>query len=636
MSQATVTKSQNAFVVDTNQSPNARLRPVALGDVTLTDTFWRERQTFIRTVTLPSQFDSLEATGGLDNFRRVSGRKTGESSFYGMYFNDSDIYKWLEAASFTIATEPDPELERMMDICITEVEAAQREDGYLNTYYELERHHERWTNPDYHEMYCAGHLFQAAVANYRATGETRLLNVAKRFADHICDTFGPKDEGKRPWVDGHEEVELGLVELYRATGEKRYLNQAHYFVEARGHGLARRKDPEYAQDHKPFTEMDAMVGHAVRAVYYTSGVTDLYLEMGGEAYRKTLETLWHNMTSKRMYVTGGIGSRYEWESFGKDYELPNERAYTETCAAIGSVMWNWRMLALDGDARYADLLEWTLYNAVLPGWSLDGRGYFYQNPLSDDGTHRRQTWFYCACCPPNVARLIASFSGYIYSLSEDTVWLHLFADSALDTTLPGGQRVSLKQQSNYPWDGDIQITVEQASNFSLKVRIPGWCAHAPTVRINGEAMDREVTPGSYLELKRSWQQGDTVTIELPLAVRFLEAHPYVTELNEHLAVTQGPLVYCLEATDNPGFDLRDFVVTDSPEAVTSAHSDDLGGIVKLRLNGEVQHKTFEGLYRPLTTAHYDTSVTTAIAIPYYAWANRAAGQMQVWLKNRIR
>ncbi|MCA9837496.1 MAG: glycoside hydrolase family 127 protein [Trueperaceae bacterium] len=635
MSQVVSTKPKPAIVVDTSKSPYALLHPVALNDVRLKDEFWLKRQKFNREVTLPSQFDSIEATGGLDNFRRVSGRKEGESSFYGFYFNDTDIYKWLEAASYILATERDPELERMMDICITELAAAQRDDGYLDTFYELERHDERFTNPDMHELYCAGHLFQAAVAHYRATGEDRLINVARRFADFICNTFGTRESGKRPWVDGHEEVKLGLIEMYRATGEQRYLDQAQYFVEARGYGLARRKDPEYCQDHKPFKEMDAMVGHAVRAVYYTSAVADLYAERGDEDYKETLEHLWKNMTEKRMYVTGGIGARYDFEAFGKDYELTSERAYTETCAAIGSVMWNWRMLALEGEAKYTDLLEWTIYNAILSGWSLDGRGYFYQNPLADDGTHRRQTWFYCACCPPNISRLVASFASYIYSVSDNTVWLHLFADSQLDTTLPSGQKIKLSQQSNYPWEGKIGITIESAGEFSLKVRIPGWCDRAPDVTINGQAVSETVKTGSYLELSRNWQAGDSVELDLPLEIKFLEAHPYVLELKDQIAVTRGPLVYCLEEVDNKSFDLRDFVVSGTAKDVRLEPSDDLGGVTKLKLEGEVHKKAFEGLYRPVEEAKYSASKVSVTAIPYYVWANREPGRMQVWMKNKI-
>jgi DUF1680 family protein len=388
-------------IVDTSRSPHVRLRPLPLDAVKLVDDFWEPRRRINRDVTLPSQYRHLEDTGRLDNFRRASGKTGGE--YQRIYFNDSDVYKWLEAAAWTLAEGSDPELERMVDAAITEVKDARRPDGYLNTYFTFERATQRWTDFDLHEMYCAGHLFQAAVAHYRATGSERLLGVATRFADHICDTFGP-EEGKRHAVDGHEEIEMALVELYRVTGERRYLEAAKYFVDARGHGMLGRPygqhDPSYSQDDVPLRDQSEVVGHAVRAMYFYSGAADVYAETGESALLQALERLWENMTTRRMYVSGGLGSRYEGEAFGKDFELPNERAHTETCAAIASVMWNWRMLGLRGEAGYADLIEHTLYNAVLPGLSLDGQHYFYQNPLADDGTHRRQSWFGCACCPP--------------------------------------------------------------------------------------------------------------------------------------------------------------------------------------------------------------------------------------------
>ena len=311
-------------------------------------------------------------------------------------------------------------------------------------------------------MYCAGHLIQAAVAHFRATGTRRLLDVAVRFANHICDRFGPEEQGKQPAIDGHEEIEMALVELFRATGERRYLEQAEFFVDARGHGLLGepygRFDPSYSQDHKPFREQDEVVGHAVRALYLYSGAADLHAETGEPDLLEALERLWRNMTTKRMYVSGGLGSRHEGEAFGEDYELPSGRAYAETCAAIASVMWNWRMLMISGDARYADLMEHTLYNAVLPGVSLDGRHYFYQNPLADDGTHRRQPWFGCACCPPNVARLLASLPGYFYGVSDDTMWVHLYAEGSATLNL-GDRTVRLARRTDYPWDGNVEIEV---------------------------------------------------------------------------------------------------------------------------------------------------------------------------------
>ncbi|MGH2604392.1 MAG: glycoside hydrolase family 127 protein, partial [Dehalococcoidia bacterium] len=369
----------------------------------------------------------LEATGRIDNFRRAAGQQDGP--FQGLYFNDSDVYKWLEAASWSLATDPDPELERLVDETIAAVAAAQQPDGYLDTYYILGDEAGRWTElVRTHELYCAGHLFQAAVAHHRATGKCSLLDVARRFADYICDVLGPAEDGKRPGTDGHEEIELAMVELARETGERRYLEQARYFLDARGYGLA--GGDEYHQDHKPFRELDAMVGHAVRAVYLNAGAADIYAETGEPALLAALERLWRNMTTRRIYVSGGIGSRYEGEAFGRDFELPNARAYTETCAAIGSVMWAWRMLLLTGEARFADLMEQTLYNAVLPGVSLDGQFYYYQNPLEDDGHHRRQPWFHCACCPPNVARLLSSLPGYVYTVTDDEVWVHLYAEGA--------------------------------------------------------------------------------------------------------------------------------------------------------------------------------------------------------------
>ena len=584
-----------ALVVDTRSSPHAKLRPVPLGSVTLSDTFWAPRRRINRDVTLPTQFQHLEETDRLNNFRRVSGKS--DAPFVGIYFNDSDVYKWLEAASWTLAEGPNLELTAMVDTAIAEVAAAQREDGYLNTYFELERENERWTNFDLHEMYCAGHLFQAAVAHYRATGERSLLDVATRFADHICDTFGPKSEGKREAVDGHEEVELGLVELYRATGERRYLGQAQYFVEARGRGLLGKPygiwSPEYAQDHLPVRELDAVVGHAVRALYYTAGITDVYAETGDAGYLKALERQWENMTLKRMYVSGGLGSRYEGEAFGKDFELPNERAYTETCAAIASVMWNWRMLALNGDARYADLMEWTLYNAVLPGLSLSGQEYFYQNPLADDGTHRRQAWFGCACCPPNVARLLASLPGYFYGTQNDALWVHLYAEGSLETTLENGQRVRLEQTTRYPWDGDVALTVQAEGTFTLKLRIPTW-AEGATITVNGKAVD--VSAGSYASLSREWQAGDTVRLSLPMPVRYLESHPYLFEATGRVALARGPLLYCAEGLDHD-VDVRDLLVPDKPEQLKAVPSAELSGVVLLQAEASAQVPDTNYLYR---------------------------------------
>lgn len=625
-------------VVDTSSSPHARLRPVPLSDVTLADEFWAPRREVNRVRTLPSQYQHLEASGAVDNFRRAAGLADG--LFAGMYFSDTDVYKWLEAASFHLAGEGDPALARLVDDLVEVVAAAQREDGYLNTYFARERSEERWTDFDLHEMYCAGHLFQAAVANWRASGASRLLAVATRFADHICERFGP-GPGQVVAVDGHPEVELGLVELYRATRDGRYLEQARFFVEARGRGLLGRPydrfGPEYSQDHAPFRDLGAVTGHAVRALYYNAGAADLYAELGERDYLVALERMWLNMTGRRMYVSGGLGSRYEGEAFGEDFELPHARAYTETCAAIASVMWNWRMLALEGDARYADLLEWTLFNAVLPGVSLAGEEYFYQNPLEDDGGHRRRPWFGCACCPPNVARLLASLPGYLYSVSEQRLWLHLYAAGSVATRLPGGRLVSLEQRADYPWSGAIELRLRSGGRFALMLRIPGWVGGEATAFVNGVAVDAPARPGSYLEIDREWREGDAVEVRLPMPPRRLGASRHVKEASGRLALARGPVLYCVEATDNPGIDLRDLRLDPGGKVETSLASS-LPGITALRGAAYVDAPDIGVLYRTHDEERSAAAAASArpfefTAVPYFAWANREPGRMQVWIRS---
>lgn len=622
--------------MDTSRSPYVRLRPVSLARVRLSDDFWRPRRRINREATLPAQYARLEQTGRLDNFRRAAGKI--DAPFSGVYFNDSDVYKWLEAASWTLCTDRDPDLERMVEAAIDEIEAAQRPDGYLNTYFALERASERWTDLTHkHELYCAGHLIQAAVSHHRATGGDHLLRVARRFADHICDTFGPEEEGKRPGTDGHEEIEMALVELYRDTGDRRYLDQARYFLDVRGRGLLGGR--EYHQDHRPFREMDRMVGHAVRAVYLNAGAADLYAETGDPTLLAALERLWHDMTTRRMYVSGGIGSRYEDEAFGEDYELPNDRAYAETCAAIGSVMWNWRMLSISGDARYADILEHVLFNAVLPGLSLDGQSYFYQNPLSDGGSHRRSPWFGVACCPPNVARLLASLPGYFYGVCEDEIRVHLYAEGDAEIPLEG-RTVGLRQRTRYPWDGSIEIEVAGEGEFGLALRVPAWCQDGSArIEVNGETFHGEAVSGDYARIRRPWRPGDRVRLTLPMTVRPVESHPYVAENAGRVALMRGPLLYCLEQADNPGLDLRDVVVPIDGPFSAEYRPDSLGGIVALRTPAEVARpdEGWEGrLYREARPRTGEPRRPTAgvTAVPYYAWANREPGRMLVWLRAR--
>jgi len=632
----TVTQSPQAVVVDTSNSPHVKLFPVPLTSVTLRDTFWEPRREINQRVTLLEQYEHCETTGRLDNFRRASGKK--DVPFQGIFFNDSDVYKWLEGVAWTLATVDDPQLAQLADSVIDEIADAQQPDGYLNTYFMFDKAGERWTNFDLHELYCAGHLFQAAVAHYRATGSPSLLNVATRFADLICDLFGPEKQGKRPYTDGHEEVEMALVELYRVTGNRRYLAQAQYFIDVRGHGMLQHSRAHfgstYYQDHVPLREMEQITGHAVRAVYLNAGAADVHAETGETVLMTALDRLWHNMTGKRMYVSGGLGSRYEGEAFGEDYELPNTRAYTETCAAIGSVMWNWRMLAATGDARYSDLIEWTLLNAMLPGLSLDGQTYFYQNPLADDGHHRRQAWFGCACCPPNVARMLPSLPGYFYTTSDDGVWVHLYAENDAQLTLPDGRMVNLQQRTQYPWDGTITIEVGSAGEYAIMLRIPAWCQNDATLTLNGEPNDQALTPGTYVALRRSWQEGDQIELRLPMPVRYMESHPYITENTGRVAITRGPLLFCVEQTDHTDVDVRNLVLPGDVRLEATFRPDLLGGVTVLRGRARAQavdDQWNDTLYRMADATQRSEHDTTVTAIPYYAWANREPGPMLVWL-----
>ncbi|MBI5670125.1 MAG: glycoside hydrolase family 127 protein [Chloroflexi bacterium] len=617
-------------ITDTTRSPHSRLRPVAVNAVTLDDRVWSLFGRLNRFVILPYQYRQCEVTGRLENFRRAAA-PSPQGEFQGLFFNDSDVYKWLEAASWTLASGENASVANMVDTAIGIVAAAQQPDGYLNTYFMFDRAGERWSNLTvYHELYCAGHLIQAAVAHKRATNRDDLLTIARRFADLICDTFGPEAAGKRPGTDGHPEIEMALVELYRLTGERRYLDQALYFIDARGHGLL--GGAVYCQDETPFRQRHKLAGHAVRALYLCAGAADVYAETGETVLLEALERQWQHMTTRQMYISGGLGARHEGESFGDDYELPNDTAYAETCAAIASVMWNWRMLLLHGEARYADLMEHTLYNAVLPGLALDGQHYFYVNPLAADGTHRRQPWFNCACCPPNLARLLAQMPGYVYSVSDEGVWAHLYAQNDAQLTLTNGQTARLKQRTNYPWDGRIDLVVEGSGEFSLFLRIPGWCDGA-SLAINTQPFDGALTPGTYVEVRRQWQSGDRLRLTLPMPVRAVESHPRVTANTGRVALMRGPILYCVEAADNPGLNLDGLTLCDEPYD-SSFFFNMLGAVIALHATAHTQPPAApwgNELYR--TTRLQATPETTQItAIPYFAWGNREAGPMQVWLR----
>lgn len=632
-----------AVILDTWHSPYARLKPVSLRNIMLDDGFSQSRVLLNQSVTILTQFQLLETTGRLDNFRRVSG--DSKKPYQGYVFNDSDVYKWLEAASWVMIYNHDKQLQTLVDHVINLITKAQDKDGYLNTFFSLEKVRERWTNlQEKHELYCAGHLIQAAIAHHRVTGQSSLMNVAIRLADHICTTFGPSQV---VGTSGHPEIELALVELYRETGDAKYLEQAAIFIDRRGHGFL--GGSEYLLDHIPVRKLGHLVGHAVRALYLCSGATDLVLETGDQPLRTTLELLWNNMVNQQMYITGGIGARHDGEAFGKPYELPNARAYAETCAAIASVMWNWRMLQLDGNARYADLMEWTFYNAVLPGISLDSKEYFYVNPLKDDGDHRREAWFDCACCPPNICRTIAMIPGYIYSVSNEGIWLHLYAQSKAIIELITGQQVKIQQTTSYPWDGHITLKIIglqpphsvqggsiNSPKFSLFLRLPGWLTgQKVSVKINGKPYRHHAASGSYLEINRNWQMGDIVSYDLPMDVRFIESHPMVGDNFGRIAVIRGPLVYCLEAVDNPDVLLSEIRINHSDKPEIEFVPDLLGGIVRLHLSGSIRPIDVDWndkLYRPaqLNLLHANDREIEVVSIPYFAWANRVPGAMSIW------
>ena len=638
MSLSDQSKTTHAVIVDTSQSEYAYLRPVSITAVRLEDEFWQRRRQINREVMLPAQYDLCERTGRIDNFRWAAGKQSGEHQ--GAYFNNSDVYKLLESASWMLAGADDPDLSALVDGLIEDIASAQQPDGYINTYFMGEHESERWQNFDLHEMYCAGHLMQAAVAHYRSTGETKLLDVATRFADHICERFGPESAGKRFGNDGHPEIEMALVELYRATGDEKYLREAQFLVDNRGHGQVSprpfgRFSQTYHQDHKPFRELTRLDGHAVRAVYLNCGATDIVAEKEEPELRAALDRMWESMTSRQMYISGGLGPRYENEGFSEeDYELPNHRAHAETCASVANFMWNWRMLLLTADARFADLMELELFNGALSGVSLDGKSYFYQNPLEDDGHHRRQEWFGTACCPGNISRLLSELPGYLYSTTDSGVWAHLYASNSAVLTLPNGSEIELTQRTNYPWSGEINLETITAGTYDLYLRLPGWCDTDWTISINGEAADYSLTDGNYLRVARTWAAHDVITLNLPMPVQYVESHPYATENVGKVALMRGPMLYCVEGVDHPDTDVRLLALTKTSHFEPEYVPDLLNGVVVLRGSAQVKvDKTWgKRLYRPRNSDQAAAPhMTTVTAIPYYAWANRAPAPMLVWL-----
>jgi len=639
----TATARHGVRPVDTQRSPRAAVQTLGLDEVTIDGGFWAQRQAVNRESALSHGFGMLEAAGNFDNLRIAAGRAKG--AYRGPVFMDSDVYKWLEAAAYEVARVPSDVLGVAIATTVDLVEAAQADDGYLNSYYQVAEPGRRWTDFAHgHELYCAGHLFQAAVAHRRATGEERLLRVARRFADYLVSMFGPKTRQATP---GHPEIEMALVELYRETAERRYLDLARFFVDERGHGWlgpGRYNSSAYYQDRVPVREAAEVEGHAVRALYLTTGLADLYLETDEAALLQALGRQWRDLVGYKLYVTGGVGSRHLAEALGQPYELPNDLAYCETCAAIASIMWNWRMLLATGESQFADLIERTLYNAVLGSVSLDGTRYFYVNPLSSNGQPehlsrggcRRKEWHRVACCPPNIMRLFASLGHYVATRDSTGLQIHQYMDARIVAELALGRTLAVRMAGTFPWDGRIRLTVEDgsAAPWALSIRIPSWCDGAAGVQVNGAAVNAAVASNGYLRLDRMWVAGDVVEIELPMKSRLIEAHPRIESTRGCVAIERGPLVYCLEQRDHPSLRLDDLEIDASAPLASRWQQDLLDGVIVIRGTGfEVDTTSWDRqLYRPIRPGDsLPRKRADLTAIPYFAWANRDPGAMHVWI-----
>ena len=639
---------------------------LTLEQTRIEDPFWFRVRETVRREGIPYQWKALndeipgaEPSRCMRNFRIAAGKMQGEHA--GFIFQDSDIAKWIEGAAFSLRWYPDPELEKIVDGAIEEVVAAQQPDGYLDTYYIINGLDKRWTNlKDNHELYCAGHMIEAAVAYYQVTGKRVLLDAVIRLVDHIDSVLGA-EEGKLPGYPGHPVIEMTLMRLYQVTGNPKHLNLARYFVDQRGRSplFFEEEDKrngnkfywkdsyfryQYYQAGKPVREQEDAEGHAVRAMYLYSGMADVARETGDSSLADSCRRLWRSVVSRRMYITGSIGSSEYGEAFTFDYDLPNDTVYGETCAAIGLVFFARRMLSLEPKAEYADVMERALYNGVISGMQLDGRSFFYVNPLEvlpeaslkDHGKHHvkveRQKWFGCACCPPNVIRLVSSLEDYIASVRGDALYLHLYTGGDLKLSV-GGTPVSLKTETNYPWSGAISVTVtpETPVSFTLNLRVPAWCS-SWTLKLNDRAVTPDLTDG-YLTLSRTWNPGDRLELSLDMPVSFVSANPRVYEDAGKVAVTRGPLVYCLEEPDN-GKDLHllrlgavcqdDCRVEWKPEK--------LGGIMEITTPGIRESDAGWGDTLYSSEKAIASAPVSLTWIPYYAWANRDPGEMRVWIR----
>lgn len=620
------------------------MEPVNFSKVTITDKFWAPKMRIVSSVTIPVCIDQTEVkTPRIRNFEKVA-RHAGEKH-EGIYFDDSDVYKALEAMAYSLKNHPDKALEAKADEWIDKIAAAQQPDGYLNTYYELGGIDKRWTDMEKHEDYCAGHLIEAAVAYYNITGKRKLLDVATRFADHIDSTFRLQN---RHWVSGHQEIELALVKLYRTTNNKKYLDLADWYLQQRGHGYGKGviwdqwKAPEYCQDAIPIKDQKEITGHAVRAMYLYTGAADVGAAKNDTGYMNAMKTVWDDVVLRNMYITGGIGSSGKNEGFSKDYELPNEDAYCETCASVGMVLWNQRMNMLTGEAKYIDVLERSLYNGALDGLSLSGDRFFYGNPLASNGGYQRSAWFGTACCPSNIARLVESLGNYIYAVSGNAIWVNLFVGSSTAVDVKGG-KVLLEQQTGYPWNGEVRLLVSPRvkSKFAINMRIPGWAANQPSpgstyrfagvagkqvsLKINGKELSYTVRNG-YAVVEREWKKGDVISMDIPMEIRRVLATDSIAADRNKVSLQRGPLMYCFEERDNAA--LKSMFIPENIVFSSSFDENMLGGVVTL-------HATAPAL----EVSPGGSSVTTVnkaiTAIPYFSWANRGAGAMEMWMPEKI-
>lgn len=615
--------------------------PVPFTSVKVTDNFWGQRLQASREVTIPLAFSKCEETGRYENFVKVA-HPSDTYKVEGFSFDDTDVYKTIEGASYSLQTYPDKKLQKYIDSVLVIVAGAQEPDGYLYTARTMNPKHphnwagkERWVAVENlsHEFYNLGHMIEGAVAHYQATGKRNFLNIAIKYADCVCREIGNGPQQKK-YVPGHQIAEMALVKLYMVTGDKKYLDQAKFFLDTRGY--TSRKDA-YSQAHKPVVEQDEAVGHAVRAVYMYSGMADVAAITGDSSYIKAIDKIWDNIVSKKIYITGGIGARHAGEAFGNNYELPNQSAYCETCAAIGNVYMNYRLFLLHGDAKYFDVLERTLYNGLISGVSLDGGSFFYPNPLSSNGKYSRKPWFGCACCPSNVSRFIPSLPGYVYAMKNDQVYVNLYLSNKAELKVDK-KKILLEQETGYPWNGDIRLKITQGNqDFTMKLRIPGWVRGnvlpsdlysyadnqkpAYQVSVNGQTVESDVNDG-YLSIARKWKKGDVVEVHFDMIPRIVKANPKVEADHGRVAVERGPIVYCAEWPDNR-FNVHSILLNQHPQFKVTDKPELLYGI--RQITTDAQALSYDKAGKLVTK---DVELTL---IPYYAWAHRGEGDMEVWL-----